>query len=173
MKVLVVDDDPGSLLVAKAAVERSGHECLTAPDGDAAWRLYQSHRPCIYRYGGEEFLLLLPDQSRYGAKTVMERSLAAVKSLNITHRRSNRRADHKCRNIRLRARPPDRQRRTPHRGRHGTLCRQDDRQEHSRRLGCKIATATAASLDFLVLLDSGSPVSACLSSHLELLLPHG
>ncbi|WP_284764449.1 diguanylate cyclase [Arthrobacter sp. efr-133-R2A-63] len=45
MRVLVVDDDPGSLLVAKAAVERSGHECLTAPDGDAAWRLYQSHRP--------------------------------------------------------------------------------------------------------------------------------
>lgn len=45
MKVLVVDDDPGSLLVAKAAVERSGHECLTAADGDAAWRLYQSHRP--------------------------------------------------------------------------------------------------------------------------------
>jgi CheY-like chemotaxis protein len=45
MKVLVVDDDPGSLLVAKAAVERSGHECLTAADGDAAWRLYQSDRP--------------------------------------------------------------------------------------------------------------------------------
>jgi DNA-binding response OmpR family regulator len=45
MKVLVVDDDPGSLLVAKAAVKRSGHECLTAPDGNAAWRLYQSHRP--------------------------------------------------------------------------------------------------------------------------------
>jgi diguanylate cyclase (GGDEF)-like protein len=45
MKVLAVDDDPGSLLVAKAAVERSGHECLTAADGDAAWRLYQRHRP--------------------------------------------------------------------------------------------------------------------------------
>lgn len=45
MKVLVVDDDPGSLLVAEAAVERSGHECLTAADGNAAWRLYQSHRP--------------------------------------------------------------------------------------------------------------------------------
>ncbi|MEZ2391137.1 diguanylate cyclase [bacterium RCC_150] len=45
MKVLVVDDDPGSLLVAKAAVERSGHQCLTAPDGDAAWTLYQRQRP--------------------------------------------------------------------------------------------------------------------------------
>lgn len=40
-----MDDDPVSLLVAKAAVERSGHECLTAPDGDAGWRLYQDHRP--------------------------------------------------------------------------------------------------------------------------------
>ncbi|MHA7292177.1 GGDEF domain-containing protein [Arthrobacter sp. MDT3-24] len=47
MKVLVVDDDPGSLLAAKAAVERSGHECLTAADGYAAWRLYQSHRPKV------------------------------------------------------------------------------------------------------------------------------
>lgn len=47
MKVLVVDDDPGSLLVAQAAVERSGHECLTAADGDTAWRLYQSHRPQV------------------------------------------------------------------------------------------------------------------------------
>ncbi len=45
MKVLVAVDDPGLLLVAKAAVERSGHECLTADDGDTAWELYRRHRP--------------------------------------------------------------------------------------------------------------------------------
>lgn len=45
MKVLVADDNPGSLLVARAAVERSGHDCLTAADGDEAWALYLEHRP--------------------------------------------------------------------------------------------------------------------------------
>ncbi|WP_427017593.1 GGDEF domain-containing protein [Pseudarthrobacter sp. P1] len=47
MKVLVVDDDRGSLLVAQAAVVASGHECIVAVDGDAAWRLYQEHRPQV------------------------------------------------------------------------------------------------------------------------------
>lgn len=45
MKVLVADDDPGSLLVARAAVERAGHECLAAADGDEAWTLFLAHRP--------------------------------------------------------------------------------------------------------------------------------
>jgi diguanylate cyclase (GGDEF)-like protein len=47
VKVLVADDDPGSLLVAKAAVERSGHECLAAADGDEAWALYLAHQPDV------------------------------------------------------------------------------------------------------------------------------
>lgn len=47
MKVLVADDDPGSLLVAQAAVERSGHECLAAADGDAAWAMYLEHSPDV------------------------------------------------------------------------------------------------------------------------------
>ncbi|MET3172382.1 UNVERIFIED_ORG: diguanylate cyclase (GGDEF)-like protein [Arthrobacter sp. UYCu721] len=47
MKVLVADDDPGSLLVARAAVERSGHDCLTASDGDEAWALYLEHQPDV------------------------------------------------------------------------------------------------------------------------------
>jgi signal transduction histidine kinase len=47
MTVLVVDDDEGSLLVAKAAVERSGHECIVAADGDTAWELYQERRPHV------------------------------------------------------------------------------------------------------------------------------
>jgi signal transduction histidine kinase len=47
MTVLVVDDDAGSLLVAKAAVEKSGHRCIAAADGDEAWQLYQEHRPQV------------------------------------------------------------------------------------------------------------------------------
>lgn len=47
MKVLVADDDPGSLLVARAAVERSGHDCLTAADGDEAWAVYLEHQPDV------------------------------------------------------------------------------------------------------------------------------
>lgn len=47
MRVLVADDDPGSLMVARAAVEQSGHECVTAADGDSAWELYRTHRPHV------------------------------------------------------------------------------------------------------------------------------
>lgn len=47
MTVLVVDDDAGSLLVAKAAVEKSGHICIAASDGDMAWQPYQEHRPQV------------------------------------------------------------------------------------------------------------------------------
>jgi diguanylate cyclase (GGDEF)-like protein len=47
VKVLVADDDPGSLLVARAAVERSGHDCLAAANGDEAWSLYLAHRPDV------------------------------------------------------------------------------------------------------------------------------
>jgi len=47
VKVLVADDDPGSLLVARAAVQRSGHDCLTAADGDQAWALYLQHEPDV------------------------------------------------------------------------------------------------------------------------------
>jgi two-component system chemotaxis response regulator CheY len=47
VKVLVADDDPGSLLVARAAVERSGHDCLAAADGDQAWALFLEHQPDV------------------------------------------------------------------------------------------------------------------------------
>jgi PleD family two-component response regulator len=47
MTVLVVDDDEGSLLVAKAAVEKSGHRCIVAADGDTAWQLYLERRPQV------------------------------------------------------------------------------------------------------------------------------
>jgi diguanylate cyclase (GGDEF)-like protein len=47
VKVLVADDDPGSLMVARAAVERCGHQCLAAADGDEAWALYLEHQPDV------------------------------------------------------------------------------------------------------------------------------
>ncbi|GAB4098256.1 GGDEF domain-containing response regulator [Sinomonas halotolerans] len=47
MRVLVVDDDPGSRLVAQAAVERPGHECLVADDGDSAWEMFQRYEPHV------------------------------------------------------------------------------------------------------------------------------
>jgi diguanylate cyclase (GGDEF)-like protein len=47
VKVLIADDDPGALLVARAAVERAGHDCIAAADGDAAWQLYRTHQPDV------------------------------------------------------------------------------------------------------------------------------
>ncbi|PVE18632.1 diguanylate cyclase [Arthrobacter sp. Bz4] len=47
MKVMVVDDDPGSLMVAKAVVEQAGYECLSATNGDAAWDLFQRYQPQV------------------------------------------------------------------------------------------------------------------------------
>jgi len=43
MRVLVADDEQTTRLVVRAAVQRLGHECLVAEDGDRAWaRLHAS-----------------------------------------------------------------------------------------------------------------------------------
>ena len=47
MKVLIVDDDLGSRLVAQAAVERLGHAWRSASDGDAAWQAWQDFQPDV------------------------------------------------------------------------------------------------------------------------------
>ena len=39
----------------------------------------------VYRYGGEEFLLVLPNQSQLSAKAFMERALDSVRGLEIVH----------------------------------------------------------------------------------------
>ena len=43
MRVLVAEDDAVSLLILRRAVEKLGHECLTAEDGEKAWRLYKEN----------------------------------------------------------------------------------------------------------------------------------
>ncbi|GAC1574921.1 MAG: diguanylate cyclase [Candidatus Dormibacteria bacterium] len=45
--MLVADDDPGSRLVAQATVEGLGHECASAPDGGAAWTLFEESPPDV------------------------------------------------------------------------------------------------------------------------------
>ena len=42
MRVLVADDESTTRLVVRAAVQRLGHECLVAEDGDRAWSLLQT-----------------------------------------------------------------------------------------------------------------------------------
>lgn len=43
MKILVAEDDAVSLLILRRAVEKLGHECITAEDGEKAWRLYKEN----------------------------------------------------------------------------------------------------------------------------------
>jgi diguanylate cyclase (GGDEF)-like protein len=45
--VLIADDDPGTRLVVSAAVERLGHRCTVAEDGDEAWRRFQDEPPDV------------------------------------------------------------------------------------------------------------------------------
>ena len=47
MKVLVADDDPTSRLIAQAAVESLGHDCVTAVDGGRAWDAFRDDRPDV------------------------------------------------------------------------------------------------------------------------------
>jgi two-component system chemotaxis response regulator CheY len=47
MHVLIADDDPGTRLLVGAAVERLGHRCTVAEDGEDAWRAYQAEAPDV------------------------------------------------------------------------------------------------------------------------------
>jgi two-component system cell cycle response regulator len=42
MRILIVDDDPTSLLLLKAIVSKLGHECLVAEEGSSAWTVLSS-----------------------------------------------------------------------------------------------------------------------------------
>ena len=41
MKILIAEDDAVSRTILRRAVEKIGHECLAAADGEEAWRLYK------------------------------------------------------------------------------------------------------------------------------------
>lgn len=63
--------------------------------GDNALRAVSDHlqssiRKCdrLYRYGGEEILLLMPETSLYGALILADRILASFGGLNIVHEKS-------------------------------------------------------------------------------------
>jgi two-component system chemotaxis response regulator CheY len=47
MKVLIAEDDPSSRLLLSAAVERLGHDCIAAEDGDVAAALYTEQHPGV------------------------------------------------------------------------------------------------------------------------------
>ena len=45
MKILIVDDEPGTRLMVAAAVERLGHAAVQAADGEEGWRVFAAERP--------------------------------------------------------------------------------------------------------------------------------
>ena len=45
MKILIVDDEPGTRLTVSEAVERLGHRALQAADGDEGLRAFEFHHP--------------------------------------------------------------------------------------------------------------------------------
>ena len=47
MKILVADDEQTTLLVAQAALDTLGHECVTVTDGAQAWDAYRTQRPDV------------------------------------------------------------------------------------------------------------------------------
>ena len=47
MNILIVDDEPGTLALVAAAVERLGHRALQAADAEEAWPLFASERPDV------------------------------------------------------------------------------------------------------------------------------
>lgn len=62
----------------------AGDECL-ARVGEAIGQALQRPADLAARYGGDEFLILLPDTDANGAVDVAKRVLAAVAALNIAH----------------------------------------------------------------------------------------
>ncbi len=47
MRVLVADDDSGVRMVARAVVEKLGHECMEASNGDEAWAGFETYEPHV------------------------------------------------------------------------------------------------------------------------------
>jgi len=68
-----------------------GHQAGDKALKDVSGHLLSSIRKCdrLYRYGGEEILLLMPETSLYGALILADRILASFAVLNIPHEKSS------------------------------------------------------------------------------------
>lgn len=71
------------------------NDCYGHKGGDIALRqiseyLQKSIRTCdrLYRYGGEEILLIMPETTLYGALILADRTLAGLAEMNIPHEKS-------------------------------------------------------------------------------------
>ncbi|MFA7403491.1 MAG: GGDEF domain-containing protein [Pelobacteraceae bacterium] len=71
------------------------NDCYGHKGGDIALRriseyLQKSIRTCdrLYRYGGEEILLIMPETTLYGALILADRTLAGLAEMNIPHEMS-------------------------------------------------------------------------------------
>src|SRR4051794_36084023 len=53
MHILIADDDPGTRLIVAAAVERLGHACTVAENGEEAWRRFRDVAPDLVITDGE------------------------------------------------------------------------------------------------------------------------
>lgn len=42
MRILIAEDDPPSRLIHRMVVEKQGHECLVAENGEEAWKIFRS-----------------------------------------------------------------------------------------------------------------------------------
>ncbi|OGU16468.1 MAG: hypothetical protein A2076_03560 [Geobacteraceae bacterium GWC2_53_11] len=72
------------------------NDCYGHKAGDSALRhiseyLQKSIRTCdrLYRYGGEEILLIMPETTLYGALILADRTLAGLADMNIPHEQSS------------------------------------------------------------------------------------
>ena len=47
MKILIVDDEPGTRLMVASAVRRLGHDIVEAEDGTDGWRRFEREQPDV------------------------------------------------------------------------------------------------------------------------------
>jgi diguanylate cyclase (GGDEF)-like protein len=66
----------------------AGDSCLRQVAGAIQGALNRSH-DAVFRYGGEEFVVLLPETDRLGAEAVAQRIRTDIMSLGIKHERSS------------------------------------------------------------------------------------
>ncbi|MBU6428569.1 MAG: diguanylate cyclase, partial [Cyanobacteria bacterium REEB65] len=44
MRIMIAEDDPVSCLILQKSIEKLGHQCVIATNGDEAWKLFQMYR---------------------------------------------------------------------------------------------------------------------------------